>query len=190
MTLDKLSYVYHYTKPNKLLDVGGKITSEVLNPYCIREEFLKRDYEYHCIDKCDDIDKFNVRRCDIEEEKMPYKDSSFDTVLLMDVLEHLGRNPVHALQECYRVLRYNGKFIISTPNFFSPIKVIFFISTLKHYDFHTLLNHEERERGYTPHIRIYTKREVKDLLRYVGFKIIHYQLLHRRDDMFFVCTKK
>ena len=49
--------------------------------------------------------------------KLPYKDQSFDAVLLLDVFEHLQfqDQPV-ALKEIYRVLKPKGSLIASIPN--------------------------------------------------------------------------
>lgn len=46
--------------------------------------------------------------------KLPFKSSSFDAVLCLDVLEHI-KNDVTALEEMYRVTKANGKFLFSVP---------------------------------------------------------------------------
>lgn len=46
---------------------------------------------------------------------LPFRDSSFDIILAGEVTEHLT-NPKGFLLECYRVLRENGKLILSVPN--------------------------------------------------------------------------
>lgn len=50
---------------------------------------------------------------------LPLADSSVDTVLMLDVLEHI-RSPGRALEESLRVLRPGGKLLISIP-FLYPI---------------------------------------------------------------------
>jgi len=49
---------------------------------------------------------------------MPFKNESFDGVLLLEVLEHLYC-PLPTLFECWRVLRPGGEIIITTPNAWS-----------------------------------------------------------------------
>jgi len=47
-------------------------------------------------------------------KKLPFKDSSVDTILLTDVLEHLS-NPQLVLSESERILRPNGHVLIFVP---------------------------------------------------------------------------
>lgn len=51
--------------------------------------------------------------------RLPIRDTSVDTVLLLEVLEHL-RDPREALCEIHRVLRPNGRLLLSVP-FLYPI---------------------------------------------------------------------
>lgn len=50
-----------------------------------------------------------------EEKKLPFKDNSFDCVFWGDNVEHLF-NPEFTLSEIRRVLKKNGKLILSCPN--------------------------------------------------------------------------
>lgn len=47
-------------------------------------------------------------------ERIPFRDSSFDYVIMSEVLEHV-RDKVAALKECYRILKKGGLFLLSTP---------------------------------------------------------------------------
>lgn len=58
--------------------------------------------------------EIDFRMCDITKP-LPFPDSCCDYVLLMEVIEHL-RNPYSVLSEINRILRSDGKLIISTPN--------------------------------------------------------------------------
>lgn len=49
--------------------------------------------------------------------KLPFKNSSFDKVVMLEVLEHLPKNTEEkALEEISRVLKPGGELVISTPN--------------------------------------------------------------------------
>lgn len=49
-------------------------------------------------------------------EQLPYRDETFDLVLLLDVLEHLD-DDAGALQEVYRVLKIGGHVVLTVPAF-------------------------------------------------------------------------
>jgi SAM-dependent methyltransferase len=53
------------------------------------------------------------KEVDLSKE-LPFKDSSIDTILLTDVLEHLS-NPQLLLSESERILRTNGRILIFVP---------------------------------------------------------------------------
>lgn len=53
---------------------------------------------------------------DIERERFPHADNSFDLVLCLEVLEHLAIDPMAMMAEVNRVLKPGGLFILSTPN--------------------------------------------------------------------------
>ncbi|MCX6794945.1 MAG: methyltransferase domain-containing protein [Candidatus Falkowbacteria bacterium] len=48
------------------------------------------------------------------EKRLPFEDSSFDVVILIEVIEHLHK-PGPVLKECFRVLSSNGRIFMTTP---------------------------------------------------------------------------
>ena len=48
-------------------------------------------------------------------ESLPFHDSCFDVIIMLDVLEHVA-DAEAALRECVRVLKSGGKLVITTPN--------------------------------------------------------------------------
>jgi SAM-dependent methyltransferase len=54
-------------------------------------------------------------RCDVDSERLPFKDGTFDEVYSKNLLEHL-RNPGRALDEMVRVLKEGGRLVIVTDN--------------------------------------------------------------------------
>jgi SAM-dependent methyltransferase len=51
--------------------------------------------------------------------EMAFADSSFDLILLLEVVEHL-EDPGRALAECGRVLREDGRLLVTFPPYLSP----------------------------------------------------------------------
>lgn len=58
--------------------------------------------------------ELDVKNFDFTSKKLPFPDNSFETVVLLDVLEHLYQ-PKKILKEVYRVSRRN--LVMSVPNF-------------------------------------------------------------------------
>lgn len=51
----------------------------------------------------------------INDEKLPFKDSTFDVVISNHVLEHIPDQKLH-VREIYRILKKNGLLYLATPN--------------------------------------------------------------------------
>lgn len=66
---------------------------------------------------------FNFEYCDIESPNIMAKTQSFDIVLLLDVIEHLG-NIGLALNNIKNYMDGNTEFIITTPNLMSFNNII------------------------------------------------------------------
>ena len=82
---------------------------------------------------------------------LPFKEESFDCILIMEVIEHLT-NPYRSLEEIRRILEVKGRLILTTPNR-GTTKGIY-----KHKD----------------HVREYTFSELGTIMEYYKFKIIEY----------------
>lgn len=67
-----------------------------------------------------DIEVTNYRDkvINADAQYMPFKNNVFDTVFAGEVIEHIP-DPYLFLQEVKRVLKINGKFILTTPNMHS-----------------------------------------------------------------------
>ncbi len=94
----------------------------VLEPGCGRGMLLKTFHGMGC--ECYGLERPDFPSGEIDEGirfskgdiyNMPYKDESFDLVILWYVLEHLS-DPLTALLESRRVLKKGGIFLVAVPN--------------------------------------------------------------------------
>jgi SAM-dependent methyltransferase len=76
--------------------------------------------EGECNFRCDYQTEIGTRAknfiLDVEVERIPEPDGSIDAALMMEVFEHFGLDPMHALVEVNRVLKSDGLLVFSTPN--------------------------------------------------------------------------
>ena len=149
-SLDKIAL-----KPNsKVLDVG---CGEGRHIFGSLHEFS----DIHCVGLDQDIPSLNKCNEGLEffEElnsgstifmqgsvyKLPFEDNTFDLVICSEVLEHL--EDYHAaIDEIYRVLKPEGKFLPSVPSYW-PEKICWSLSS----------GYQNMPGG---HVRIFTKRQV------------------------------
>jgi methionine biosynthesis protein MetW len=146
----------------KILDVGcggGQLL----------ERFAKiRNIEVYGVDISEKALKVASRRgykvflCDVETEKLPFPDNFFHIIVMNDIVEHII-NPDNLLRETYRTLKREGKLIVSVPNVSTPASwfMMIFID----------LPPMQSARYKSPHVRDYTLRLLKCLLKLNGFKI-------------------
>jgi 2-polyprenyl-3-methyl-5-hydroxy-6-metoxy-1,4-benzoquinol methylase len=139
-------------KGGKILDVGcGDMYLSTILP----------EYEWVGIDIAPDVSNMKAIKQDLMVPPYPFPDKTFDAVVCSEVLEHVwDLRVVNA--EVKRLLKPNGVYLMSTPNF-------------DHID-HTLSGY--RELLFNPvythqfeHIRQYNYDVHKKLLEEEGFKI-------------------
>lgn len=119
------------------------------------------------------MDKFGIHvlECDMEKDDIPVRDSSCDSVIFLEALEHLFHGVPHALGEMSRILSPGGKMILSTPNlaqFRNRIKL------LKGKSINWPLDGSKMffsKPVHMRHNREYTAREVEFLLSNAGMKV-------------------
>jgi len=95
-------------------------------------------------------------------EKLPFKSSSFDVVIISHLIEHL-KNPEKALKEIRRVLKDGGKMFLTTPNYFSlwPLAEKVFDKTIA-------------QKGYSldeQHISRFNHFSIKKTVEQSGFEV-------------------
>lgn len=100
---------------------------------------------------------------------LPYEDNFFDIVIAGEIIEHIYDTDFF-LEEIKRILKPNGKLLISTPNIASFGRRIFLLLGLS-----PLIELSPNEPGSVGHIRYFTFKTLKELLRKHNFKILSSQ---------------
>ena len=62
--------------------------------------------------------RYRILNCDIQRDTLPVDDGSFDLVTCFETIEHL-LDPMKMLMEANRVLKPEGRLLLSTPNVLS-----------------------------------------------------------------------
>lgn len=74
-----------------------------------------------------DPDQYHLTRVDANQP-LPYADESFDVVITSETVEHLA-NPLQFIHEITRILKPNGRLILSTPNVQTIFSRIYYLFT-------------------------------------------------------------
>lgn len=177
-----LEVINKYFKGGKILDLGASpfhityclkqwgfdVTGVDINPDSFTA-FLKK-YE------------LDIKKANIETEKLPYKNNTFDFIIFNEVFEHLRINPILTLKEINRVLRPGGILLLTTPNLYAIHKILMFNLGRSFNDAYDEFN-KLNIYGYMGHIREYSTKEVRKFLKNTNFKIE--TVIYRNDYSFF-----
>jgi ubiquinone/menaquinone biosynthesis C-methylase UbiE len=103
---------------------------------------------------------------------LPFDDEYFDIINCNDVIEHLHTSPQRMLTEMRRVLKKGGFLLITTPNLAALHNriMLLFGGTVHHSIEDWFHNPIWRRTTFTGHIREYTPRELRYMLRESGFE--------------------
>lgn len=99
---------------------------------------------------------------DAHQAQLPYADQSFDTVTLLEVLEHL-LNPVEILQEMKRLVKKDGQVIVLVP------AENFIFQTL--WPIWTKLPFGGKAWDDS-HVQRFDGKKLKHLMEFIGYKIL------------------
>jgi SAM-dependent methyltransferase len=124
----------------------------------------------------------NIRavQLDIDESSFPFPEDYFELIFAGEVIEHLF-DPDHLLEECHRVLKPAGIFIITTRNLSSFYNRITLLLGYQPFSTSVSLRHnagrpfELSSEILGDHIRVFTYRALRDLVRLSKFEIIETQ---------------
>ena len=104
------------------------------------------------------------RKADLNE-KLPFKDKSFQYLTCVEVIEHL-ESPWQLIREFARVLKPNGLLVLTTPNITSTFSRLKFLLTGTFFCF----SPAERESKFG-HINALPYWEIETILQASGFRV-------------------
>ena len=129
----------------KLLDIGSGKGNHLVG-------FKRCNYEAEGLDKrkeCVEILKeFTIKECNIERDKFPYEDNTFDWVFSKSVLEHVW-NIDNFMTEALRILKPGGRAVLMTPAWESQYKFFW--------------------DDYT-HVKAFTRKSLQNAMKINGFQ--------------------
>jgi methionine biosynthesis protein MetW len=150
-----------------LLEVANAFNATDVYGVDIDEEALKKAAEKG----------INVHKADLNTDHLSFPDDFFDIALMEEVIEHLV-NPDNSLQEAYRVLKFGGYLLVTTPNLAWWLNRLALLSGYQPYWTECSVRYNVGKFKRTlaeplnGHLRLYTLRALKQLLHLYGFKII------------------
>jgi len=106
--------------------------------------------------------KVDLRVVNIDNEELPFDDKSHDGCMAIEVLEHLF-DPVHALAELNRILKKDGKIVVTVPN------IGYFLFRFYHMFYGEVSDFHGNGMIVNEHIRYYSVKSLKNLLKLTGF---------------------
>jgi SAM-dependent methyltransferase len=110
-------------------------------------------------------DLYQLFRVDVESDRFPFADRSFDLVLACEVIEHLTKDPMFMMTEINRVLAIDGVLVLTTPNVTSARGIAAMLSGDAPY----LYANFNRNRSVDRHNIEYSPRLIATMLRAAGF---------------------
>lgn len=110
--------------------------------------------------------EITLRPGNVERDRLPYDDESFDLVLGMEILEHFAIDPLHFFREAARVLEPGGRILLTTPNVVSHRGVAKALRGDAPYSFGIFV---PTGGVYGRHNREYAPQEVRRLGEAAGF---------------------
>jgi ubiquinone/menaquinone biosynthesis C-methylase UbiE len=148
----------------RILDIGCGMGMYV-------SQFRQFSSEVHGVD----VDPDKVERASAwlpnlhvaQAEDLPFPDSSFDVILLNEVIEHV-EDDVQTIREAYRVLAPGGHIVIYAPNRLYPFETHGFFLGSRYFgpcNLPIVANWvpDQVRHVFAPHVRIYTQRGIRRL---------------------------
>ncbi len=166
LTMEEYLKTYNYKTMRKLIELAGT-GNKILDVGC-GDGFIGRIL----MDNGNDVIGIDIHDSQIREsrkkgvkvikarvQKLPFKDETFDIVVMAEVIEHFLETEI-ALREIRRVLKPGGRVIITTPNFASfRDRILVLFGKLQAFSQHS------------DHVKFFNKERLSRVLHKCGFKV-------------------
>jgi 2-polyprenyl-3-methyl-5-hydroxy-6-metoxy-1,4-benzoquinol methylase len=115
----------------------------------------------------------HIDQCDMERERLQHADESFDLVTSFEVLEHLRADPAFMLLEIHRVLRPDGRLLLTTPNSSCWES----LARIAEFDSPFMFSSFFADGSGIGHCKEFSVKELQRLVENVGFSIEEFETL-------------
>lgn len=112
----QLKQAYELIPPDgSVLDVGCIGFRQVLTARALGLDRLKHAGIDYCAPEQALPNGFAFKRCDLNQDKIPFSDDSFDLVVASHIIEHVAR-PIDFFADCLRVCKPGGILYVEAPS--------------------------------------------------------------------------
>lgn len=108
----------------------------------------------------------NFFQADLNGNFSDEREGIFDAIVAIEIIEHL-ENPRHFARQCFKLLKKNGKIILSTPNIDSAASIV------SHICHGTYQWFSDADYSHDGHISPLTQWQIDKCFREAGFEFIY-----------------
>jgi len=164
--IHRARYDFMIKKIRKLVGSGGKVLDVGSYPGHLFRELKRLGFAVEGISSETEPMK-GTKILNIERQRWPFADKSFEAVIMTEVIEHLTGDPKTYLKEAKRVLKPGGCLLITTPNAIR-LQNLILLAWGKNIYFPV---EQLKQDIYFRHNREYTANELKKVLTEIGFEV-------------------
>jgi SAM-dependent methyltransferase len=150
----------------------GKILDAPAGTGSISKQLKDAGFEVYAADIAPELFTLPSVQCEKADLNfnLPYEDGFFDYILNSNGIEHL-EDQYNFVRECYRILKPNGKLLITTPNILNLKARVAYV-LLGFHTFHDRPHNEVGDYEGGGHINMASYFDLRGNLHRNGFKII------------------
>lgn len=150
MRINKIIPIIKKYPNSKILDIGCGFNYKLLLEV---EAYINEGYGIDF--KVPELKRGKIKTKQIKiSDKLPFNENSFDFVIMLAVLEHLNC-PIEIVKEVERILKPNGKLILTVPSKYSKPALEFLANKMK------IVNEEE----INDHKKYYNYKDLEKLFK-------------------------